>query len=70
MDTLVDVARLDERLKAMQDTLHRIDENVERQNGRVRKLESWQSAIKGGLLVVGLVATAALGAAAKALIGG
>lgn len=70
MDTLVDVARLDERLKAMQITLHKIDANIERQNGRVRKLESWQAAIKGGLVVVGVVATAALGAAAKALIGG
>lgn len=46
------LARLDERQKAMDEKIDRILSHTEKTNGRVSKLELWQSYLKGAIVII------------------
>lgn len=53
LDTLLErTARIEEQQTGLKENLERIEGKVDKQNGRVGRLERWRSYLTGGLFVL------------------
>lgn len=68
--TDADLARLDERLRAIHEDVLEVKELAKQTNGRVRDLESWRSRADGALWLIGVVGVAVVGAVVRLWVGG
>lgn len=59
------LARLDERLKAVQERLDEALVILARQNSRLASLERWRAYLTGAIAILAVVLTVALSVAAK-----